>query len=213
MVYHDPFRRLAFSGRLFGAEDWSCGITMGHVGLGAGSQPETVPEAIISAAEQFFSIAAVGAYCTLTTIKYNFIDVHGKYADPTLSTRWDAASPTTGGGSNIGPPQEALAISLRTAHMRGLAHQGRFYLPGYAATLGSDGRISVGTALAVAEQVTTFLNALNAVEANYKVCVVSQIAAGAQNEVTHCRIGRVVDTIRSRRSSLLEDWQSGATLA
>ena len=212
MVYHDPFRRLVFSGTLYTTEQWSCGLTLAHVGLGDGTQPSSVSAPIIAAAETFFGKSFIGPDAALTTIKYNMIDVHGKYADTTLSTRWDASTPLPGGGTVHAWPQISLAVSLMTAHARGLAHTGRFYLPEFVAATDSSGRITEGQAEAIAADVTTFLNAVNDDNSDYRVAIVSQVAAGAQNNVTHVRVGRVVDTIRSRRNKLVEDYYTDVAL-
>lgn len=213
MVYHDPFRRLVLSGTLYGLEAWSIGVAMGHVGLGEGGNPENVSEGIQTACEGFIQNNFTGSNAKLTTIKYNFINVAGHYDDPGETIRYDYDTPVggTGGASNI--PQSSLVVSLNTAFARGRGHAGRYYMPAFSAPLDSDGRISVDVAALVAEYATTFLNALNADDEHYRVCVVSNIGAGVQHEVTHVRVGRVIDTMRSRRTSLVEDYQAGAALA
>jgi hypothetical protein len=155
----------------------------------------------------------VGVHAHLDTIKYNLIDVAGHYADPTATVRWDASSPTSGGAAPGAIPQAAGVVSLMTANARGLAHTGRFYMPLFTCALGTDGRISEANATTVAERATTFLDALNADDDTYRVAVLSNVGAGHQNHVTHVRVGRVIDTMRSRRTSLAEGYMTGEPLA
>lgn len=213
MAYHDPFRRLVLSGTMYGEEGWSMGLTLAHIGTGDGGSPGTVSEAIQSACEEFMGSTFLGANAKLTTIKYNLIDVDGHYADSTETVRFDYDTPVPGhgGGSNL--PQASLVVSLMTAVALGRAHTGRFYTPAFSAPLGTDGRVSEDVAALVAEQATTFLNAINADDDTYCVAVLSNLGAGYQNHVTHVRVGRVVDTMRSRRTSLDEGYMTGATLA
>lgn len=213
MVYHDPFRRLVFSGTLYDVEGWSCSLSMGHFGIGDAENVGTVPAGIITAAEAFFSNAYIGAHAKLNTIKYNVINTGGRYADATATVRWDAQSPTSGASSFLAIPQAALAVSLMTENQRGPAHAGRFFMPLFAGVIYTDGRLTVAAATTIAEHVTTFLNALNAVDTEYQAVVVSNVGTGAQHKVTNCRIGRVIDTIRSRRTSLLEAPVDGMDLA
>jgi len=85
---------------------------------------------------------------------------------------------------------------------------------GYTAP-GSDGRATVANAQNKAGGVATLINSLRAVYvAQYgpgddtgHVAVVSDRGAGAENWVTYTEAGRVIDTMRSRRTSLVEDRQ------
>lgn len=214
MVYHDPFRRLVFSGTLYGTEGWSMGLTMGHEGLGDGTNPSSVDEAIVTAATAFFSSWAVAAPVHLTTIKYNLIGVNGRYYEPTASTRYDYAEPIVGGATSALPiPQATVCVSLMTSNSRGPAHAGRFFMPGPGVSCTTDGRLTVANATNFASLATDFLNDLNAVDTSYLAAVVSNVGIGAQNLIDHVRVGRVIDTMRSRRTSLVEDYQVGAQLA
>jgi hypothetical protein len=188
-------------------------LTVGHFGDGSGDALTEVPAGIIAASIEFFSSAFVGNGAHLNTIKYNSIDIHGKYADPTATVRWDATAPTNGGGSATILPQAALVVSIMTANARGLAHTGRFYSPAFALPVSSDGRIAEAYATTVAEAATALLNAVNSDDASFQVAVVSDVGEGHQVEATHVRVGRVVDTMRSRRTSLPEGYIDGAALA
>jgi hypothetical protein len=214
MVYHDPFRRLVFGGSLYTSESWACGLSLAHIGTGDGGSPGTVDPDIVSAVQGFVTSGFISPHANLTWIKYNLIDVDGHYADPTTTVRWDETeTPAAGTGTPAPIPQSTCVVSLMTANARGLAHTGRFYSPAFVGAIEADGRISEGIANLVAEHATTLLDAINAVDDTYRVAVVSKVGAGHQNHVTNVRVGRVIDTMRSRRTSLPEGYVSGDALA
>lgn len=213
MVYHDPFRRLVFSGRLFTKESWAFGLTLRHDGVGDGSNPDAVGAGIIAAAEAFIVSANIGDACHLDTIKYNLIGVDGHYVNTTETIRYDYPTPPAGTAAAAAAPQLALCISLMTAVARGPGHAGRFYVPMFYGALDSEGLISTSIATTMASRATALLNAVNADSEEWHVAVESNVGEGHQNDVTHVRVGRVVDTIRSRRTSLVESYITGAALA
>ena len=214
MVYHDPFRRLVFGGTLYGTEQWACGLTLAHIGTGDGGSPGTVSDGIVSAIKGYIHEGQTSDAAKLNWIKYNLIDVNGHYADPTSTVRWDEPGTPVAGTGEVRPiPQATIVISLMTANARGLAHTGRFYSPAFTGVIESDGRIGSSLADLVAEHATTLLNAINDDDDTYRVAVVSQVGEGHQNHVTHVRVGRVIDTMRSRRTSLPEGYSTGADLA
>jgi hypothetical protein len=71
----------------------------------------------------------------------------------------------------------------------------------------------------VAGAVSAFINTINLEYSNWvgggdfggRVSVISGTRAGAYHHVTRVEVGRVVDTMRSRRSSLPEDYQLSGT--
>lgn len=80
---------------------------------------------------------------------------------------------------------------------------------------GSDGRADAANAIARASSVAVLINAINAAyvtwagpgDFNGRVAVTSDVGSGAWHWVTHVECGRVIDSMRSRRSSLEEDYQ------
>jgi len=119
-----------------------------------------------------------------------------------------------GGGSLKYPPQVSVAITC-VADNRGPAKLGRFYLPGPGKALGTDLRMSAADAGFLGSDVTTFLKAVSdSIDMPFTtsakgVNVSSRGGAGAGTiqEIDHLEVGRVFDTIRSRRRSLDEDRQ------
>lgn len=103
------------------------------------------------------------------------------------------------------PPQLALCVSLHTARV-GATGKGRFYLPmpGFQV---ADGRLAAASAQTMADKAAQFLNAFND-ESPESVHVMS--SKGFSSRVTQVRVGRAVDTQRSRRSSLVEEYKVSA---
>ena len=120
-------------------------------------------------------------------------------------------------------PQNTCAVTLRTALPRGLGSTGRCFLPPNRNLLpGPDGRITAAAAKELADTFKTLINAINNNANIGDVSVMSRGKAergpdlpngkptytypnpGVTNTVTGVSCGRVVDTQRRRRRSLLE---------
>jgi hypothetical protein len=112
------------------------------------------------------------------------------------------------GGANavFHPPQVALAVSLLTG-VRGPSRRGRIFLPGPAFQLTAEFMISendaAGCALSTAQLLRDLNNAPGADPANSPKVTIASLK-GFNTDVTQVRVGRVLDTIRSRRTSLPE---------
>jgi hypothetical protein len=129
----------------------------------------------------------------------------------------DDTTEAAGGGTTIQPPQLALAVTLTTDRTDALG-KGRFYLPSpVIGTLASDLRMTATASNAVLANVKAYLAGVRgAFPATATTGVV--VASGGslakavppQNRlVTGVRIGRVVDTMRSRRADLQESYVVG----
>ena len=203
---HMPFPqavgKLTFSGEHGSNEIWSFGM---HVG------PVTMTEArmddIELAARNFLSAgsAYVSSACTLTEIKYAYLDVNGRYADDDQPFIREVSPAEIGGGGSDYVPQATMVITLTTDSKRGLAHAGRFYTPPTSLQAGNSGLISELEQSGLADNYKGFLDAINAaVETG--VIVASSRGAGAIRDVTGIKVGRVIDTQRRRRSALPEQY-------
>lgn len=132
-----------------------------------------------------------------------------------LMKEYAASELRGGGGSTKYPPQIAVACST-LAENRGAAQFGRFYLPGPTAGIGSDFRLSTGDAIIYQQMAVTFLKA---VADSIDLMLTTSATAvhvskgppgssvGTIQEVKRVRVGRVLDTLHSRRRSLEEDYQ------
>lgn len=194
--------RLVWGGRLYEAEQWSCSL---HVNSPAGLNLAASTFQAALTAWMGDGGAAINDKAHLDEIKFNeIVPTTGRYALPTTNVlaQNDIAVGTTQGGA----PQLSLVISLRTALPRGRGHAGRFYSPTGNLGVGSDGRISAVAAAGAAAAGAQLVSSINDVVAvgTGKVVVFSKIAQTVQ-EVTSVRVGRVIDTMRSRRTSLSEE--------
>lgn len=151
--------------------------------------------------------AGISPPAVLEEVKFARIGTDGKYTDdPYLVNVTD-----TPGGSNSGftggtPPQSALCISLTTGR-RGPSGKGRFYVPMFATQIDSATLLMPDAIRDAAQaQAATFIEALGnqpGIDAlGLKVVVAS--TKGYNTVVNGVRVGRVVDTIRSRRRQLPE---------
>ncbi len=156
---------------------------------------------------------ALAETAVLETVKVASIGADGRYTgDPVIIDVVDANG--QGGISNVTLPQAALAVSLGTAR-RGPTGRGRFYLPMPIIVLSPDTLLmDAPKALAIQGSAATFINALNNQPGidvlGLQVCVSS--TKGYNSTVTTLRVGRVVDTMRSRRNALPESYGTATAI-
>jgi len=212
MAYPRKFLRLVISGSLYDVETFSYSMALIDPS-GDAQPPSVVPPALISAVQAFHAASppSVSSAAKLETIKLNQIGLDGKYTSPT-TVYHEFGSPIPGIGTTLMPAQVALAVSLTTPIKRGRAHAGRFYVPVPGILPITWGGWSAPNMNACLTNTKTFLNAVNTALDPHKLCVMSNIGAGTFQIVTGVRIGGVLDTIRSRRAKIPEQYVS-ATLA
>lgn len=113
-------------------------------------------------------------------------------------------------------PQSALVASFNT-DQRGPTGKGRFYIPmpNINPTYADGFKVASVLAEGVRTSVVTLLDALNNWPGpdfgSLDVCVVS--SKGYANKVTSVRVGRIVDTMQSRRRALGEAYTANAAVA
>lgn len=192
---------LRFGGTLFSGEQWECGVHMGAAtNSGTASQYEAAITGFIQDANMAFNNQA-----KLTYIKRNAIDqVTYKYLDQGSSDTFSLTTPVAGTAS-AAPGQQAMAITLTTAQLRGLGHEGRFYIPLGTLNINPTGRVGDSQAGVMSIGAGGFISNLNAVRSDNRVCVWSA-KAHVMREVTGVRVGDVVDTQRRRRKQLVEKY-------
>jgi hypothetical protein len=225
MAYAGSFHRLVVIGRLFNVEDFN--FTLSIVPLEDPSAVEAVSAQLLAdvaaKVEAWFpdQFDADGVQftssVTLTAIKLNRINAAGHYQDQDAMTH-EYPAPIAGTASGAFPAQLAVAATLRTARSRGRGARGRFYLPQVApvGVMGAGGTMSAGNALSIAEGAAKLIVELNntyfarnlGLGVLMRVGVASNVGTGVFEEALSVDVGRVVDTIRSRRSSLPEDYQT-----
>lgn len=115
------------------------------------------------------------------------------------------------------PPQIALCVTTE-AENRGPGRYGRFFLPGPAIALDTDARLSSGGVGTYVSSVTQFLKDVSdAIDAPFtltgsSMLNVSAVGTGSSQVVKRVRIGRVYDTLRTRRGALQEEYVSGGDI-
>jgi len=148
----------------------------------------------------------------LTSFKLNRIGPDGRYVDDTVYEHVFTGG-IAGAGTSGQPAQIAMAATLRGLDERARAGKGRMYFPANNNTdvLGSDGRIIAGNAQQAAQRIYSFLQNIDGVlidsSWDAKVGIASRSGTGAFQGLARVTVGRVPDTIRSRRSKLDEDPQ------
>ena len=154
---------------------------------------------------------SISGSAKLTSIKLNRINSAGHYQDPgTKEHVYPTPIPGVSSSTTIAP-QLSIAATLRGANERALAGRGRFYPPITlsSSAVASDGRLAVTATQYYAYGVMSLINAINdsylSAGVNALVGIASRSGAGAFQSVQKVSVGRVVDTMRSRRNKLAED--------
>lgn len=142
---------------------------------------------------------------TLDTVKIAHIGVTGAYVGDPVIIAVNQTGSIVQTGATL--PQNALAVTLNTGR-RGPSGRGRFFIPMPEVSVDStDGfHINMPQAELIASSAEQFIEALNnhpgIDSGNMHVVVAS--TKGFNTGVSSIRVGRVVDTIRSRRNKLTE---------
>jgi hypothetical protein len=214
MAYPGPFGRLVATGTLFGTETFSFGFSL--IPSGTGPYSLNAATNVVTCANLLKAYLATSLTATavkLTTVKLNLVGPDGKYADPSGSVTYDLPTPGVGTGGLGVAPQVALAVTLTTANKRGLAHVGRFYHPAPSSDVASDGMIATAFAQQHANDAAKLVNDLNTtfLAQGFRVGVASDVREGKFLPVTGVKVGRVLDTIRSRRTKFGEAYVPAVT--
>ena len=183
--FDSPHLYVQWGGKLPGNESWSCGFRMRRksgttvIADGAALLPNVA--AAISAFHTRDK-TNLGSGAKLSFVKCNAIGVEGRYLDGSGTNQAIFADlPGAGTSAQTFPNQVALAVTLTTGFSRGPAHKGRFYLPLFNSTLGTDGLIPATNAQLVSESVDTLLSDVNAVDANFEMAIFSRRPSGPGN--------------------------------
>lgn len=217
MAYPHAIVRLTFGGKIYKDEIWSNSLHLGRPGTAAGDgsgkdKTSTVNGVRDALNTWFHSVeAGISQEATLEWFKIAVIGADGKYINDALVFDYD--TPVTGGYSSSSmdcAPQNTLVLTLTTGSSRGLAKMGRIYPPLNAHPGSSNGRDT--TANAQMNAFVSLLQELNAVfldEAAFgsiEVVVASNVREGKISPVTGVKVGDVIDTQRSRRNALRENY-------
>jgi hypothetical protein len=154
----------------------------------------------------------ISGAAVLTKIKAALITPNGTWSsgkarlERDFAVRGSTASAPSGAMTHA--PQVALGVTLRTA-FNNARQRGRFFIPTPNVPVNvTDGLIAAGDATAVANSVANLIHNINEMPGfdsnNTGVIVASTF--GLNTPVNGVSCGRVLDTIRSRRSAPLESY-------
>lgn len=197
---------LTFGGSLWTGEQWSCGLRS-TPNFGDGNEfGQGALEEIVPVLSNWWSTSNTSfGTATLGWAKFNRIGTDGRYVSDETNLHEYTPAVSPGATSGSWPAQISLVATLETGVTRGLACRGRIFLPVPRVTLGPDGRIAVGSATAIATSTAALITSLNALPLYGVTSIYSDVREGRVRSITGVSVGRVLDTVRSRRTSLGED--------
>lgn len=215
MAYAAPFHRLVIIGKLY---DDIFNMTLSMIPVGGATLPAVTDSLLLSTLQGVQTWwpkvpqASMGGGCGITSsaiassVKLNRIGTNGLYMDN--EGKELAFEPTVPGGGAAGlVPQLSLVATLRGPNERSRAGKGRMFVPpttGVGSGLDTHGNVPGSVAKNHAYGITSLLAILNDVYLTAGVPAVAGIAsavgAGAFQGVAKVTVGRVVDTMRSRRN-------------
>lgn len=187
------------------------------------SERDYIINQALPAVRHIFGATLVSNNCVVNNVKFNKINNLGHYFSPVGTTQISfgdsdfGAAIVGGGGALKYPFQIAQVISLLTAATRGPAHHGRFFLPCPTRNIEGNGRLAqvdqLGYANISAQAMAIAIATLGLGADIFGPVIVSpqgnlEPGGGTIRPVTAVRVGRVLDTMRSRRRSLQEDYAS-----
>lgn len=220
MAVWAPHYRLTAIGHLGPSDEtFSYGVNLRDVG-GAPADGRLTPENWLDVAEATrdfhnASDSHISPRAVLDQVKIARIGTDGTYAEPTpLVFPFNTPG---GGGNEAVLPQAALAVSLTCLPLVGPRYRGRFYLP-LPVTLfdvEDDFLIIPTHADDVLGQAAQWLQAINDdthPASTFQAQVVIASSFGTNTDVSGVRVGRLIDTMQSRRKSLTEHYTATTTI-
>lgn len=213
----------SFGGTLMGGtEIWTNNIRF----VGTGTADEEYDEAdlaqgLTEVMRDGFALTGAAAlgYSNLVRLewgKFNQIGTDGKYTSGSTTYVHDLPSPGVVGPSpaGSGAPQLAMAVSWGTARARGTASRGRIYIPMPVPIPTTNGRFPQGNAQAYANAWAAQIDRLNDRVQNLgqerPIAAVVSGVDGSWSPIQTVRVGDVLDTIRSRRNALVENYSTAS---
>ena len=218
--YLMPTHRVTLMGTcLGGVEIWNTGFWLGVDGTAAGPPTQLEADAIKTAWNTFFVNGTSKIYSSYKCegVKVAWVQEDGT-SDPANTKYSYYATPISGTSTDtvMMPPQISLAATLTSAKARGFGSKGRMYLPGINAPVTGTGKITSGTVAAIAGNLKTFFDAVNAsTDVPHNVILNATATTTGANPhaaemwaVTGVKVGDVYDTQRRRRNQINEAYSA-----
>lgn len=203
-------------------EIWSFGVKFERtVGGGGDAGVEDVDDATVTTAITDFLASTSAPICTIvkcTDWRCYVIGTDGRMeGNPKIV---DVSEGAINGTAALKYPPQIALVATTVALNRGPARFGRFYIPGPAGSMASDMRLSEATATVYAQSVSAFLKKISdAVDLPGTILSASGLnvspgggSSGTAQRIDHVEVGRALDTLRSRRTALLEERFADATI-
>lgn len=206
MAYSGPHKLLTWGGGLFTgpADFWSCGLRFS----GSALPTQAMANSCATIIDTWWKTTTshMPTSHTLDWVKVAPILADGTYPPTEIAYNGVLTGARNGAdATGVHAPQVCIVVSTTTAMPRGLAHIGRFYLPGPGVTLTSTGGIDATSAAEMLGTLRTMILGLNGVTDMGSATVMSKL--GPAHTITGLRMGLVLDTQRRRRAQIPENYQ------
>lgn len=203
-------------------EIWQWGTRWEYSGTFSSADLQTIADSLVEPTTDFHT-GSPGflAGHQVVGIKVALIDTDGRYVETASNPAIAEVNPPVGGSSSLRLPlQLATVVTIDSGIKFGRARTGRVYLPPVSNMGGLDTthRLAAGTCTDLAEQFGGWAKeARDAMEAAVPglevfLSIMSSIGSGTTRTANFCRVGRIPDTQRRRRNSLLEEYGAGASV-
>lgn len=223
MAYAYQNLKITFGGKLHQRNEiWTNGITLGHEDKDFDGFPEQIDRNsyndIVQNIKDWFqrNSSRISNGATLEWVKFAVVGTDGKYAATSdgnyaLNVTYDF-DPIYGADASTIAPQLSVALTMETDVRRGAGRYGRIYPP-LTGTPGGDGYDQYTTERA--ESFKELLDDINdssdgligAADNAPRVVIASAVGQGRNASVKRVKVGRVIDTQRSRRNAMVEDYK------
>lgn len=216
MAYPNNFIKVTFGGSVYNNKDiWVCGVNFGSPSgdlnledIAEDIKLRDIPQAV----QNWFTSqqAWISSQARLEWVKIAFIGADGKYAlDPEIYDYDVTVTGAIGDGYHTPIPQHTTAITFESDVRRGAGRFGRIYPP-LNGMIEADGRVSEANADMMADAAAVMLghigSALSMPELTYIPPIIASQKTLKHNEITKVKVGRVIDTQRSRRNAFEEEY-------
>lgn len=206
-----PHSRVTFGGDLgtgSNPEHWTCSLRLGYNGTdGMISSPGPGEEqGIVNALKAWIQNPNMGInqLATMRFVKFAWLDAAGHYLEDASIYELPATIKGSASPLSIKPFQVAMVCTLHTGK-RGAQNRGRFYVPLPSITVGPDGLFPAADIAGITTATASLISEINA-QLMQACQVIVASSKGHGSYVTGVSVGRVPDTVRSRRRSLLEGY-------
>jgi hypothetical protein len=220
VVYPTHYRAVIEGGFFDGSgnkvESWSTSIRIGVTSIGTTTTldaPDFIDNELTTFCNTVFHTIRFNGQVKVDKLSMNQIGPDGRYVDQSTS-HFKILSGTDriggDGSSTLLPLQTSVVATLRSAKDRGPASHGRMFLPVPQVAIDSDWKIRNDHLQLLLTDLQTGLGQLSgsgsAVTGAYSFfpALVSPKGTGSLERITRVGVGRVLDTMRSRRRSLPE---------